>query len=149
FARGMNEGLGGIYPIVGIAAGNITAKVISKGEIVTGANIGILFTGDFRLGQAMNGGTHTPETADKTLADAVSQGGGQEPFFAFVFNCRRRRQGMIERNQLGEELIAIRKNLPGLEFFGSYGPGEIGSEKPGDTAIGVGFTVVTAVLFEN
>ena len=147
YARGLNKGLGGIYPVVGAAAGNITAKVIVKGQIVTGTNVGILLAGDFRLGQALNGGTHTPETADKTLADAISQGGGEEPFFTLLFNCRRRRQGMIERKQLGEELSAIRKNLPNTEFFGFYGPGEIGSEKPGQPAFGTGFTIVAAVLF--
>lgn len=147
FARGLNEGLGGVYPVVGAAAGNITAKEIVQGKIVSGVNVGILISGDFRVTQALNGGTHTPETADKTLAQAIAQGDGQDPFFALIFNCRRRRQGMIERNQLGEELDVIRKKLPGVDFFGFYGPGEIGSDKAGAPAIGVGFTVVTAVFF--
>ncbi len=147
FANGLNEGLGRIYPVIGGAAGNITAKEIVRGEIVAGANVGILLAGDFRVGQARNGGTHTPETADRTLAYAVEQGGGKDPFFALIFNCRRRRQGMIERKQLGEELEAIRKNLPATEFFGFYGPGEIGADKPGQPAFGTGFTVAVAVLF--
>lgn len=147
FAYGINEGLGGIYPIVGAAAGNITAKVIVKGEIKTGVNVAFLLAGDFKTGQAMNGGTHTPETADKTLVSALAEGDGAEPFFAFTFNCRRRRQGMIEYNQLGAELDSIKKRLPGIEFFGFYGPGEIGSTASGQPAQGMGFTVVAAVLF--
>lgn len=146
FAEGMNDGFDAVWPIVGAAAGNITAKVIVRGEIVTGVNVGVLLAGEFKIGQAMNGGTHTPETADKTLAQAVEQGDGEEPFFALVFNCRRR-QGMMERNQLGEELEAIKKRLPGVDFFGFYGPGEIGAPKFGEPAKGAGFTVVTAVLF--
>lgn len=147
FAAGLNDGFEEIYPIVGGAAGNITSKVIVKGEIKTGVNVAFLLADSFRLGQALNGGTHTPETADKTVADAVSQGDGDDPFFALLFNCRRRRQGMIENKQLAEELAAIKKNLPGINFFGFYGPGEIGSEAPGEPAKGVGFTVVTAVFF--
>lgn len=149
FASGLNDGFEEIYPIVGAAAGNITSKVIVKGEIKTGINVALLVADRFTLGQALNGGTHTPETADKTLADAVSQGDGKEPFFSLIFNCRRRRQGMIENNQLAEELAAMKKNLPGVEFFGFYGPGEIGSEAPGEPAKGVGFTVVTAVFFAD
>lgn len=147
FADGLNAGFGMTWPIVGAAAGNITAKVIVKGKIVTGVNVGVLLAGEFKIGQAMNGGTHTPETADKTLAQAIEQGDGAEPFFALVFNCRRRRQGMMERNQLGEELEVIKKRLPGVDFFGFYGPGEIGASKFGEPAKGAGFTVVTAVLF--
>ena len=147
FAVGLNKGLGETYPIVGAAAGNQEAKEIIKGEIVASMDIAVAIGGPFRLGQALQGGTHSPETADKVMAAAVSQGGGQPPFFAMVFNCRRRRQGMIERGQLAEELDRIRSRLPGVEFFGFYGPGEVGSEKPGDPAKGVGFTVTAAVFF--
>ncbi len=147
FAQGLNEGLGDIYPIVGAASGNITSKVIVKGGIRTGVNVGIAIAGQFSLGQSLNGGSHTPETADRTLAEAIAEGGGKKPFFALVFNCRRRRQGMIERNQLAEELDVIKKRLSGAEFFGFYGPGEIGSKKSGEPAEGVGFTVVTAMFF--
>lgn len=147
FASGLNDGLEEVYPIIGAAAGNITAKVIVKGEIVTGVNVGFLLSGDFKLGMAMNGGTHTPETADKTLKEALEQGDGEEPFFALIFNCRRRRQGMIDAKQLGEEHMRIKENLPNIDFFGFYGPGEIGTEKNGEKSRGVGFTVVTAVFF--
>ncbi len=147
FAAGMNEGLEEIYPIVGAAAGNITSKVIVQGEIKTGINVGIFLGGPFTLGQSLNGGTHTPETAEKTLREAIAEGDGKEPFFALLFNCRRRRQGMIERNQLAEELEVIKQQLPGVDFFGFYGPGEIGSKASGEPAEGVGFTVVAAVFF--
>ncbi len=146
-AAGFNDGLENYYPIIGAAAGNITAKVIVQGEIKTGVNVATLLAGDYRLGMAMNGGTHTPETADKTLREAMLVAEGDDPFFAFVFNCRRRRQGMIERNQLGEELAVIKNRLPGLDFFGYYGPGEIGTKEFGKPSEGVGFTVVTAVFF--
>ncbi|MDR1612986.1 MAG: FIST C-terminal domain-containing protein [Planctomycetota bacterium] len=149
YAMGLNDGLEEIHPIIGAAAGNTTAKVVVAGAIRTGVNVGILVAGDFTLGQAMNGGTHTPETADKTLAEAIAQGDGKEPFFALVFNCRRRRQGMIERGQLAEELGVINKNLAGVDYFGFYGPGEIGAKAPGEKAEGVGFTVVTAVFFKR
>jgi small ligand-binding sensory domain FIST len=147
FVVGLNNGLGKTCAIVGAAAGNQTAKEIVRGEIVVSTNVAVAIGGPFRLGQALQGGTHSPETADTVMGDAVSQGGGQSPFFAMIFNCRRRRQGMIERGQLAEELDRIRSRLPGVEFFGFYGPGEVGSEKPGDPAKGVGFTVTTAVFF--
>lgn len=146
-AEGFNEGLGAVYPVVGAAAGNVTAKVIVEGAIRTGVNVAFLVAGDFRIGQAMNGGTHTPETAAKTLASAIAEGGGEDPFFALLFNCRRRRQGMIERRQLAEELDVIKRHLPGVDFFGFYGPGEIGAAAGGEPAKGVGFTIVAAVLF--
>ncbi len=147
FAAGLNDGLDATYAIIGAAAGNITSKVIVKGEIVTGVNVGLLLSGDFKLGMAMNGGTHTPETADKTLKEALAQGDGEDPFFALIFNCRRRRQGMIEAGQLGDEHQRIKENLKNIEFFGFYGPGEIGTKKTGEASEGVGFTVVTAVFF--
>lgn len=146
-AAGFNDGLDEYYPIIGAAAGNIAAKVIVGGEIRTGVNVAALLAGNYRLGMAMNGGTHTPETADKTLREAMQMAEGDDPFFAFVFNCRRRRQGMIERNQLGEELAVIKERLPGIDFFGFYGPGEIGTKEFGKPSEGVGFTVVTAVFF--
>ena len=146
FAQGLNDGFGRIWPIVGGASGNTTAKVIVRGEIKTGVNVGMVMAGDFSLGQAMNGGTHTPETADKTLSQALEEGEG-EPFFALVFNCRRRRQGMIDSGELGMELEAIRKRLPSTDFFGFYGPGEIGSQKFGEKAQGMGFTVAAAIFF--
>ena len=143
---GLNEGLDGIYLITGGAAGNKDAKEIVKGEIVTGTDVAVLIGGEFRLAHTLKGGTHTPETADEVLATALEQGGKEEPFFAMLFNCRRRRQGMIENNQLAGELENIRRRLPGMDFFGFYGPGEVGSEKPGDPSKGVGFTI-TATLF--
>lgn len=148
FASGLNDGFGDVWPIVGAASGNNAAKEIIQGEIVSGVNAGVLIAGNFSLGLAMNGGTHTPETAEKTLAEAIAQGEGAEPFFALVFNCRRRRQGMMERGQLTEELATIKNNLPGVDFFGFYGPGEIGSTKFGEASVGNGFTVVAAVFFE-
>lgn len=147
FVNGLNDSLEEIYPIIGAAAGNNTAKEIVKGEIVTGENLVVFLGGDFRLGQSMRGGTHTPETADETLSHAISQGGGAEPFFALIFNCRRRRQGMIDRQQLGEEHAAMKKDLPGIPFFGFYAPGEVGAEANGQRAKGAGFTVSTAVFF--
>ncbi len=147
FAFGMNEGLEDIYPIVGAASGNIESKVITRGAIRTGVNVGIFIGGEFALGQSYNGGTHTPETADKTLGEALAEHEGEDPFFVLIFNCRRRRQGMIERKQLAEELATIKNRLPGIDFFGFYGPGEIGSRASGEPAEGVGFTVVVAVFF--
>lgn len=146
FAAGLNEGFGKTWPIVGGASGNITAKVIVRGEIVTGVDVGVVIAGDFSLGQAMNGGTHTPETADQTLVQALEDGEG-EPFFALVFNCRRRRKGMIDSGELAKELEVMRNRLPGVSFFGFYGPGEIGSQKFGEEARGMGFTVAAAVFF--
>lgn len=149
FASGLNDGFEEVWPIIGAASGNNAGKEIIKGEIVSGVNAAVLIAGNFSLGMAMNGGTHTPETADKTLAEAISQGEGKEPFFALVFNCRRRRQGMMERGQLAEELDAIKNRLSGVDFFGFYGPGEIGTTKFGTASIGNGFTVVAAVFFAN
>ncbi|MDR1535342.1 MAG: FIST C-terminal domain-containing protein [Planctomycetota bacterium] len=147
FVNGLNQGLGKIYPLVGGAAGNQTALEIIRGEIQDSMDVAVVIGGPFRLGQTLSGGTHTPETADMVMAEAVAQGGGAAPFFAMLFNCRRRRQGMIEHRQLAEELDHIRRRLPGIEFFGFYGPGEVGSDRPGEPARGVGFTVTTAVFF--
>ncbi len=146
FAAGMNDGFEEVWPIIGGASGNVTAKVIHKGEIQTGINLGILLAGDFAIGQSVGEGNHTPAIADQALAEAIGQG-DKEPFFAFIFNCRRRRTGMMERGQLAEELSVIKERMAGAPFFGFYGPGEIGAYKPGDKALGRGFTVVTAVLF--
>lgn len=147
FAQGMNEGFGETWAITGAASGNVTAKVILEGEIKTGENGAAAICGDFRLGQSMNGGTHTPETADRTLAEAVSAGDGDDPFFALIFNCRRRRRGMLDSGELGKELDAINKHMKGAEFFGFYGPGEIGSTRVGEPALGMGFTVTATVFF--
>ena len=146
FITGLNRGLGDIYAITGAAAGNQDAKEIVKGDIVSSINVAVLIGGNFRLAYALKGGTHTPETADEVLATVREQGEGDAPFFAMLFNCRRRRQGMIDNNQLAGELEKIRARLPGVDFFGFYGPGEVGAEKPGEPAKGVGFTV-TATLF--
>jgi hypothetical protein len=147
FASGLNSGLDAIYPIIGGAAGNTTAKVIAAGVIETGLNVAILIADDFRLGLSSNGGTHSPETTEKTILEALAPGDGAEPFFTFVVSCRRRRMGMIENNQLPQELEVIKKHLPGLDFFGFYGPGEVGAVKNGDEAKGMGFTVTMATFF--
>ncbi|MCD8140058.1 MAG: FIST C-terminal domain-containing protein [Planctomycetaceae bacterium] len=146
FATGLNDGFGKIWPIIGGASGNVTAKVIYQGEIRTGINVAILLAGDFAIGQSVGEGSHTPAIADQALAESIGQG-DKEPFFAFIFNCRRRRTGMMERDQLAEELSVIKQRMGDAPFFGFYGPGEVGAFKPGEAARGMGFTVVTAVLF--
>ena len=148
---GLQEALGGTVPIVGGAAGSsgksAEAKEIVKGEIVTAYNVAILFAGRFRLGLAMGTGQHKPATADKAMEDALAQGDGAEPMFAFIFDCRRRRQEMMEENALAEEHGMFLKHMGSVPFFGFYGPGEIGTTGVGEPVIGTRFTVTTAVLF--
>ena len=147
FAKGMQDALGGPMPLVGGAAWNQTGKEIVAGEIRQRMNFAVLFCGDFRVGQSLMGGTHTPEVAGKVLDAASEAGDGEKPFFGFVFNCRRRRTGMIERGQLAEELSVIQRHFAGIPFFGAYGPGEIGVRNPGEAAVGTGFSVSAALLF--
>lgn len=147
FARGLNDGFGATYPIVGGAAGSAEAKVVVKGELSTGINVGVLLAGDFAIGMSKNTGPHMPRTADLTAREALSQGGGESPFFGLLFNCRRRRVGMMKEGTLREEHATILKYFPGGEFFGFYGPGEIGPAGVGEASEGVGFSVVAALLF--
>lgn len=147
YARGLNEGLGAIWPIVGGAAGGADAKVISRGEIGTGLNIGVVLAGDFKIGQAKRTGPHTPKTTELAFEDALRQGDGEEPFFGLLFNCRRRRVGMMNEGGLAEEQELAKKYLAKGDFFGFYAPGEIGSASSGEPAEGVGFSVTMALLF--
>lgn len=147
FVRGLNEGLGAPCPVAGAASGNVTAKEIIAGEIVTGVNAALAVAGDFRLGQSMGGGAHAPATAGRIVGEAVAAGGGGEPFFALVFNCRRRRRIMIDSGELAEELEAVNARLPGVDYFGYYGPGEVGSAATGEPAQGMGFTVSATAFF--
>lgn len=154
FAAGLVESLapaktadGAPVPIVGGASGNQTAKEIVAGQIRTGVNYAVFIGGDFRLGMTRMGGVHAPETADKALATALEQGDGAEPFFAFIYNCRRRRTGMMRDNNLAEEHALMRARLGGAPFFGAYGPGEIGALRVGQASEGTGFSVVSAMLF--
>jgi hypothetical protein len=151
FARGLRESLGETFPIVGGAAGRTgetaRAKEIVRGEIVVGYNIAVFIAGRFRLGLAMEAGQHKPATADRTMANALAQGEGAEPMFAFVFNCRRRRAEMINERLLTEEHAVFLRHMSGVPFFGFYGPGEIGAPARGEPSVGAGWTVTTAVLF--
>lgn len=147
FARGLNDGFGATYPIVGAAAGGAEAKVIFEGKIESGINGGAIIAGDFLIAMAKRTGPHTPKTAEQTLSEALKQGDGAEPFFGLVFNCRRRRIGMMNEKRLAEEHATILKFFPGKEFFGYYGPGEIGPSGIGEPSEGVGFSVVAALLF--
>ena len=150
-AMGFRDALGDDLKAVGVSAGNSRAdmaRVIAAGEIAQDVNVAVLFCGDFRIGISLDGGTHTPALANAVLGAAMEQGGPDaKPFFGFVFNCRRRRIGMIQRKQLAEELAVIQKHFDGAPFFGAYGPGEIGIRKPGVPAEGTGFSVSTALLF--
>lgn len=147
FARGMNEGFWNTWPIIGAAAGNAEAKVVVRGEIVHGMNVGVVLAGDFKVGMSLRRGVHLPQTAGLAVEDALKSGEGEEPFFGLVFNCRRRRFNMIENKLLAEEHAAVAKQLPKDGFFGFYGPGEIGATETGKPAEGIGFSVVTALLF--
>lgn len=147
FARGLNDGFGKTYPIVGAASGGAEANIIIEGEIGKGINGGVMIAGDFKLGMAKHTGPHTPATADKTLTEALEQGDGEAPFFGLVFNCRRRRIGMMNEGRLAEEHTTIMKYFPGEEFFGFYGPGEIGPAGKCQPSEGVGFSVVAALFF--
>ena len=150
-AAGIQESLGGPFAIVGASSGttgkSASAMEIVKGEIVVGYNVAIFIGGRFRLGLAMQSGQHKPDTADKAMADALAQGDGDAPFFAFIFDCRRRRMQMMEEQHLQEEHDVFLKHMAGAPFFGFYGPGEIGSTKLGEASVGTAFSVTTAMLF--
>jgi len=153
---GMQDILGEGLPMVGVSAGNQSAKdamEIIAGEIKQAMNFAVLFCGDFKVGQSMQGGAHEPAVADRVLAAALEQGEGAESFFGFIFNCRRRRVRMMEEENiaaglgLADELAVIQKRMAGVPFFGGYGPGEIGVRRPGTPAEGTGFSVSAALLF--
>ena len=148
-ASGIQDALGGPVALIGGATWSKTGKQIIAGEITTRKNFVALFRGDFFVTQALQGGMHTAEVAQKVIASTWEQGKGAEPFFAFIFNCRRRRTEMIARGLLGEELSVMQRSFKGVPFFGGYGPGEIGVRTPGTAAIGTGFSVSVALLFPN
>lgn len=147
YVRGLNTGLGETWTIAGGASGSADAKIIYAGQIYTGLNICVLLGGEFTLGQAWEGGAHTPQSTQKALENAISQGDGKEPFFALMFNCRRRRLGLMNGDGLRNEQAVVQKLLAGEQFYGFYGPGEVGADKIGVPAQGMGFTVVATVFF--
>lgn len=150
YAEGLNDGFGEVRPIVGGASGSGEAKEVFEGTIHRGVNIGVVIAGDFTVGMARSRGAHQPETVASAIEKAweTSEAGeGEDPFFALFFNCRRRRQAMIDAESLAGEHSTVLRLLPGKQFFGAYGPGQIGPKETGGASEGVGFHVVAALLF--
>ena len=146
FVEGLTGILGNGIPIVGAAAGGDGAKEIVKGEIVVGANVAVVVTGDFKVGVGLaGGGGDLVAKAEESMSAALKEAGGQ-PLIGMVFDCGGRRGELVKQLKLVQEYEMIRKLAGKTQIFGFYGGGEIGTPVVGAIPKGVGFSVATAIL---
>ncbi len=149
FVEGLLKALGGNVPVVGAAAGGGSAKEIVKGEVVTGANVAVLISGNFKLGLGLCGGNgDLVAKADESLTKAVKAQPGK-PALVLVFDCGGRRGELFKQKKLADEFATISAVAREAPLFGFYGGGEIGTAALAEPAKGVGFSVASAALFEE
>lgn len=147
FVEGLLKALGSQVPVVGAAAGGGGAKEIVKGELVAGANVAVLISGDFKLGVGLNGGNvDLVAKAGESLTSAVKAQPGK-PALVLVFDCGGRRGELFKQKKLADEFVRMRAIAPEVPLFGFYGGGEIGTAVVAEPAKGVGFSVASAALF--
>ena len=144
YVEGVLEVLGKDIKMVGAAAGGDGAREIVRGEIVKGANVGVLMTGNFKVRTSGATGDQV-KTADETLKQVMTTG-GEKPSVIFVFDCGGRRAGMVKAGTLGQELQAIKMNAGSIPFFGFYGGGEIGHKTQDGPCVGVGNHIAAAAV---
>jgi hypothetical protein len=147
FVEGLFQALGTNVPVVGAAAGDGGAKEIVRGKVVTGVNVAVLLSGNFKLGVGLSGGNgDLVAKADESLTKAVKAQPGK-PAMLLVFDCGGRRGDLFKQKKLADELAAMRNIASGVPLFGFYGGGEIGMAALTEPAQGVGFSVACAALF--
>lgn len=145
--EGLLKALGGNVPVVGAAAGGDSAKEIVKGEVVTGANVAVLISGNFKLGLGLCGGPgDLVAKAEESLAKAVRAQPGK-PALVLVFDCGGRRGELFKQKKLADEFARMQVIAAEVPLFGFYGGGEIGTATLTEPAKGVGFSVASAALF--
>lgn len=147
FVEGLLKALGVNVPVVGAAAGDGSAREIVQGKLVTGANVAVLISGNFKLGVGLSGGNgDLVAKADESLTKAVKAQPGK-PALLLVFDCGGRRGELFKQKKLADELATMRSIVPDVPLFGFYGGGEIGTAALSEPARGVGFSVASAALF--
>ncbi len=147
FVEGLLKALGSNVPVVGAAAGGGGAKEIVKGEVVTGANVAVLISGNFKLGLGLCGGNgDLVAKADESLTKSVKAQPGK-PALVLVFDCGGRRGELFKQKKLADEFAKISSIAQEVPRFGFYGGGEIGTASASEPAKGVGFSVASAALF--
>lgn len=147
FVEALLKALGSNVPVVGAAAGGGSAKEIVKGDLVTGANVAVLISGNFRLGLGLCGGNgDLVAKADESLTKAVKAQPGK-PALVLVFDCGGRRGELFKQKKLADEFARMQAIAPEVPLFGFYGGGEIGTATLTESAKGVGFSVASAALF--
>jgi hypothetical protein len=65
---------------------------------------------------------------------------------ASVFDCGRRRGGMVQQQSLKKEFDYMKASLGEAPFFGFYGGGEVGAKDSHSASQGVGYSIATAVI---
>jgi hypothetical protein len=151
YLAGLTSVLGDDVSIVGAAAGDSNAKEIVKGKIVTATNVGILLTGDFKLGLATrkdNSKEGLVNSADEAFTKALN-GGKDKASLIFVFDCGGRRGSLNENGDLEKELDAMKALAGNCGIFGFYGGGEIGHADNDSPAKAVGWSISTCALIEK
>ena len=145
YVDGVIDALGKNVKMVGAAAGGDGAKEIVRGEIVHGANVAILMSGNFKVSTAGATGDQV-KTADATFKQVLNPDGAK-PTVIFVFDCGGRRGGMVKAGTLGQELQAMKSNAGGIPLFGFYGGGEIGHKTADGPCVGVGNHIAAAAVY--
>jgi hypothetical protein len=146
YVEGLSAVTGTNTVIVGAASGGRGAKEIVKGAVVSGVNVAILLTGEFKVGVGLEGGQgNLVDKTETSLRAAVSAGGGK-PVVALIFDCGGRRGGLVKEQKITEEFEVMKRLAGPAPIFGFYGGGEIGQSACGAAARGVGFSVAAAVL---
>lgn len=151
YLAGLTSVIGADVAIVGAAAGDSKAKEIVKGKIVTAENIGILLTGDFKLGLATRN-DKSKEGLVKSASDAFSKalnGGKDKASLIFVFDCGGRRGSLNKNGDLEKEFDAMKAVAGNSDIFGFYGGGEIGHADNDSAAKAVGWSISTCALIEQ
>jgi hypothetical protein len=147
YVEALLKALGEYVPVVGAAAGGGGAKEIVRGEVVTGANVAVLISGNFKLGLGLCGGNgDLVAKAEESLAKSVKAQPGK-PALVLVFDCGGRRGEMFKQKKLADECAKIVSITQSAPLFGFYGGGEIGTASVNEPAKGVGFSVASAALF--
>lgn len=145
---GVQEVLGENIILVGGA--QIGDVAYYQGKAIPDSNIAVVLAGDFDCSVAREVGLEKEGVvpAARAAAERALEGVRDRAVFLFTFSCVGRMTNMGE--DVPEELAAVNAVTGGdLPLFGFYAGGEIGHEKNGEPAVGVGGNISLCAILKK
>ena len=143
--KGLCSVLGEKFPVAGGAAkGDL---LYCQGKVLTGSNLGLLLTGDFKCSLATKnapGNDKAQVIAVAGEAAAQAMGQAKQAKLVFTFDCGGRRGQM--GGEVDKELAVMKAAVGDSPLFGFYGSGEIGPKDNDSPPCGVGYSIAICVI---